>query len=95
MDLESLALIGEFVGGTAVLITIIYLAYQSRQNRMLLEQATGQQAASMRQRYSGTGGNVRKYVSQFSFVRSFIVSNSPLTSRSSKAAETGCRCASY
>ena len=44
MDLESLASLGEFVGGLAVLVT---LAYQSRQNRLLLEQATGQQAASM------------------------------------------------
>ena len=47
MNLESLALFGEFIGGMAVLITIIYLAYQARQNRMLLEQSVRQQTASM------------------------------------------------
>ena len=47
MTLETLALVGEFVGGTAVLVTIVYLAYQTRQNRLLLQQSLGQQAASM------------------------------------------------
>jgi hypothetical protein len=47
MNLESLALLGEFVGGLAVLITIGYLAYQTRQTRSLLEQSTRQQTASM------------------------------------------------
>lgn len=32
MDLDSLANLGEFVGGIFVLVTLIYLAYQIRQN---------------------------------------------------------------
>lgn len=47
MTLESLALLGEFIGGVAVLITIVYLAYQTRQTRMLMLQSNKQQAASM------------------------------------------------
>lgn len=47
MDLETLALIGEFVGGIAVIITIVYLAYQTRQTRLLLAQSNQQQTASM------------------------------------------------
>jgi hypothetical protein len=47
MNLETLALIGEFIGGIAVVITIVYLAYQTRQTRFLLEQSNQQQAASM------------------------------------------------
>ena len=47
MTLESLSMLGEFVGGLAVLITIGYLAYQTRQTRRLLEQQTGQQTAAM------------------------------------------------
>lgn len=47
MNLDTLASLGEFVGGMAVLVTVGYLAYQSRQTRLLLEQATEQQAAAM------------------------------------------------
>ncbi len=32
MDLTQLANLGEFIGGVAVLVTLIYLAYQLRQN---------------------------------------------------------------
>lgn len=47
MTLESLGMLGEFVGGLAVLVTIGYLAYQIPQTRRLLEQQTGQQTAAM------------------------------------------------
>lgn len=47
MNLESLALLGEAVGGLAVLVTVAYLAYQTRQTRHLLQQSTDQQTASM------------------------------------------------
>lgn len=47
MTLETLALIGEFVGGIAVLITIVYLAFQTRQTRLLMKQSNQQQAGSM------------------------------------------------
>ena len=47
MELSTLAAIGEFVGGIAVLVTIGYLAYQSTQTRRLLEQSTNQQAMAM------------------------------------------------
>ena len=46
-DLETLAAIGEFVGGIAVLATLGYLAYQTSQTRRLLAQSAEQQAASM------------------------------------------------
>lgn len=32
MDLETLAQLGEFVGGVVVILSLIYLAYQIRQN---------------------------------------------------------------
>ncbi len=32
MDFDTLANIGEFVGGVFVIVTLIYLAYQVRQN---------------------------------------------------------------
>ena len=47
MTLEALAQWGEFIGGTAVLITIGYLGYQTRQTNRLLEQSTEQQAGAM------------------------------------------------
>jgi hypothetical protein len=47
MNLESLAMLGEFVGGMAVLVTIGYLAFQSRQNRLLLERSVEHQSAAM------------------------------------------------
>ncbi len=47
MNLETLAALGEFIGGVAVLATIGYLAYQTRQTRRLLEQSAEQQAGSM------------------------------------------------
>lgn len=37
MDLETLARIGEFVGGTFVVVTLVYLAYQVRQNTRSLQ----------------------------------------------------------
>lgn len=36
MDLDALANIGEFVGGVFVIVTLIYLAYQVRQNTKAL-----------------------------------------------------------
>ena len=53
MYLESLALLAKVVGGLAVLITLIYMAYQTRQNRLLLEQFTGQQAVFQRKLKNG------------------------------------------
>jgi hypothetical protein len=46
-DLETLAAIGEFVGGIAVLATLGYLAYQTSPTLRLLAQPAEQQAASM------------------------------------------------
>ncbi len=37
MDLTQLANLGEFIGGVAVLVTLIYLALQVRQNTRALE----------------------------------------------------------
>ena len=39
MDLETLGNLGDFVGGITVVITIIYLAYQTRQNRSAVDQS--------------------------------------------------------
>ncbi len=39
MDLDALGNIGDFVGGLAVVVTLIYLAYQIRQNGRHVEQA--------------------------------------------------------
>ena len=40
-------MIGEFVGGIAVVVTVVYLAYQTRQTRLLREQSDQQQIASL------------------------------------------------
>ena len=40
MDLTQLANLGEFIGGVAVLVTLIYLAVQVRQNTSQLRQQT-------------------------------------------------------
>ena len=42
MTLESLANVGEFVGGVAVIITLLYLALQIRQNSRLVRAAAHQ-----------------------------------------------------
>ena len=39
MDLTQLANLGEFIGGVAVLVTLIYLAAQVRQSTRAQEQA--------------------------------------------------------
>jgi len=40
VSLEALGNVGDFVGGIAVIITLIYLAMQIRQNNRLVEQST-------------------------------------------------------
>ena len=40
MDLTQLANLGEFIGGVAVLVTLIYLVIQLRQNTQELQQTT-------------------------------------------------------
>jgi hypothetical protein len=47
MELQTLANVGEFIGGLAVVITLGYLAYQTRQTRQLLEQSVDAQSAAM------------------------------------------------
>ncbi len=42
MTLEDLGNLGDFVGGAAVIVTLVYLAVQIRQNTRMLRQATGQ-----------------------------------------------------
>ena len=44
--LEDLGNLGEFVGGLAVIATLIYLALQIRQNSNLLRRAAAESAAS-------------------------------------------------
>ena len=39
MDISTLGAIGEFVGGIAVIVTLIYLAYQTRLNVRTHEQS--------------------------------------------------------
>jgi hypothetical protein len=45
--LEDLGNVGELISGIAVLLTLIYLAYQTRQNSKLLEQSLRAQLAQM------------------------------------------------
>lgn len=40
MNIEQLAAIGEFVGGMGVLVTLVYLAMQVRQNTAQIQQST-------------------------------------------------------
>ena len=40
MDLDTLAKLGEFVGGTFVVVSLVYLAYQMRQNNRSLRADT-------------------------------------------------------
>ena len=48
MDLEALGNLGDFVGGIAVIVTLIYLALQVRQNnRQLHENAAATRAATV------------------------------------------------
>ena len=41
MDLTQLANLGEFIGGVAVLVTLVYLAVQIRQNTLQVRLSTG------------------------------------------------------
>ena len=45
MDLTQLANLGEFIGGVAVLVTLVYLAIQIRQNTRAVQTASYAQAA--------------------------------------------------
>ena len=47
MTLEDLGNIGEFVGAVAVVVSLLYLAVQIRQNSRLLRSAASQAAASL------------------------------------------------
>lgn len=47
MTLEQLGSIGEFVSAMAVLLTLAYLAFQTRQNGELLRQSRDAQTATM------------------------------------------------
>ena len=40
MDLTQLANLGEFIGGVAVLVTLIYLATETRRNRIATQAAS-------------------------------------------------------
>ena len=46
MDLTQLANVGEFIGGVAVLVTLIYLAVQLRQNTRAMRSSTFQQISA-------------------------------------------------
>ncbi len=47
MDLTQLANLGEFIGGVAVLVTLIYLAVQVRQGNRLARAQVHQETARM------------------------------------------------
>ncbi len=47
MSLQDLGAIGELVGGVAVILSLVYVAYQIRQNSRLIEQNSRQMEASM------------------------------------------------
>jgi uncharacterized membrane protein YebE (DUF533 family) len=47
MSLQDLGSLGEFIGSIAVLATLIYLAYQTRQTTKMLAQSKDAQTASM------------------------------------------------
>ena len=47
MSITELGSLGEFIGSIAVLATLIYLAYQTRQNGHMLAQSKEAQTASM------------------------------------------------
>ena len=49
MSITELGALGEFIGSIAVLVTLIYLAYQTRQNTTMLQQSRDAQTASMAQ----------------------------------------------
>ena len=53
MSILELGALGEFIGSVAVLITLVYLAYQTHQNGMLLAQQTKAQTATMVQANMG------------------------------------------
>jgi hypothetical protein len=47
MSIVELGALGEFIGSIAVLATLVYLAYQTRQNTKMLAQSRDAQTASM------------------------------------------------
>jgi len=49
MDLTQLANLGEFIGGVAVLATLVYLAIQVRQNTRSLQATRHQESLRMAQ----------------------------------------------
>jgi len=53
MSSIELGALGELIGSVAVLVTLVYLAYQTRQNGMLLTQQTKAQTATMVQANMG------------------------------------------
>ena len=46
MDLTQLANLGEFIGGVAVLVTLIYLALQVRQTNLLAKADANQKSTT-------------------------------------------------
>jgi len=60
MDLQTLSQIGEFLGGLSVLLTLIYLAMQIRDNTKAVRSAGAQQTHdSMLKLYSQLAGDVQ------------------------------------
>ena len=60
MDLQTLAQIGEFLGGLSVLLTLIYLAIQIRSNTKAVRSAGAQQTHdSMVELYSQLAGDAQ------------------------------------
>ena len=53
LDITTLAAWGEFIGGIAVVVSLVYLASQIRQNSKLLHAST---ASATAQTSSSTGG---------------------------------------
>jgi hypothetical protein len=58
MSIIELGALGELIGSAAVLVTLVYLAYQTRQNRLALEQQTKAQTAAMAQANMGLWHNL-------------------------------------
>lgn len=58
MSILELGALGDFIGSIAVLATLIYLAYQTRQNTKILAQSRDAQTASMVQANMGLWHNL-------------------------------------
>ena len=58
MSIIELGALGEFVGSVAVLATLIYLAFQTRQNEIMLSQSRDAQTATMVQTNMGLWHNL-------------------------------------